>query len=120
MSSVKSYEQVIKEMNEYIEKNTRLKSDIIEWKSQYTEEFHERMLDAVSRLVKIKEEVWDEDFDVPKEDNDVIFKLGCDIHKKGGLRKQQACYYVAINFINRDAKVKTIETCWNGAGNWLY
>ena len=48
-----------------------------------------------------------------------IYKIGCDIDKEGGFTAQEACFYIAANFIDaKDKRIKNIERNWKGAGQW--
>jgi hypothetical protein len=98
-----------------------IRGNVFAWASEYSQVNHARMISIVSLLQKIPYDYYDEDFDVSTEDKAKIFKIGLDIHNQGGFTAQQACYYVATNFIARgDRKLKAIECCWSGAGNWKY
>ena len=93
-----------------------LRSNVFAWASEYSKLNHARMISIVSLLQKEQ---------LTKEDEKKIFQIGCDIHKQGGKTAQQACYYVARNFISRRDPVLTLEInnilcLWDGAGDWKY
>jgi hypothetical protein len=123
VKGIPTYEKVIKDMEEFVANNegSFLGSSIFIWLSEYSERNHARMTDVVSLLCSIEEDYYDEDFAVPKEDRQKIFDIGCDIDREGGFAAQQACYYIARNFLAKDfSQVKALELCWSGAGSWMY
>ena len=64
---------------------------------------------------------YDEEFDVPAEMKEKIYGVGLLIHMEGGFQLQQECFYLAVNFMDDEKKrLKAIELCWSGAGEWKY
>jgi len=119
--SLPTHLEIINAMEEYVldkKKPMSSRGCVFNWMSEYSQENHIRMVVIVNKLLKINPDYYDEDFDIPKEDIKEIFKLGCDIHNSGGFTAQQACYYIAVNFISKHNNVKAIEYCWNNAGDW--
>jgi hypothetical protein len=116
-----TYQQVITRIEIYLKYPSQMSGNVFGWMSEYSERNHARMIVIVSKLLKIKEDFYHEDFDVPEEDKKEIFKIGCDIDKDGGFQAQQACFYIVRNFIEPDNnRTKAIEVCWNRAGSWRY
>ena len=119
---MKTYNEIYSEMENYItsqkyhQETTRL---VFMWMTEYSERNHNRMVDIAKMLKKIEKDYYDEDFDINQDDKEKIFNIGCEIHKEGGLGAQQACFYIATNFIDcNDKRLKAIELCWDGAGDW--
>ena len=49
------------------------------------------------------------------------YGVGLLLHMEGGFQLQQRCFYLAVNFMDDEKKrLKAIERCWNGAGDWKY
>ena len=120
LESLPTYEQVIKSMEEYIDGGGSLSTAVSTWMSEYSESNHGRMAIVVSLLACIEESFYDENFDVPKADEEKIYDIGCIIDRDSGYTGQQACYYIAINFLAKDySQVRGVEFCWHGAGSWL-
>lgn len=72
-------------------------------------------------LFTIEEEYYDEEFSVPAEMREKIYGVGLLIHTEGGFQLQQRCFYLAVNFMDDEKKrMKAIEYCWSGAGEWMY
>lgn len=107
-------------MEEYIANDIlyppEFRQRVFAWAAEYSQLNHARMISIVSLCLK-KE--------ISKKDQDTIFKIGCDIHKQGGFTAQQACYYIAKNFISRHdpaviLEIQSIQCLWDGAGDWKY
>lgn len=117
-----TYEKVIENMENFIKdlsKDRMTAGAVFGWLSEYSRRNHARMVVIASKLCAIKEDYYHEDFDVPEEIKKEIFDFGCDIDREGGFQAQQACFYVAVNFIApTNKRLKAIEICWGGAGSW--
>ena len=116
-----TYEKVIEDMEKYIQEGGIEGGDVFDWLSEYSQINHTRMMVIVNKLCEIKEDYYDDEFDIPEETKKEIFNTGCDIHREGGLKTQQACFYIVRNFIDlKTNNTKAIAVCWNGAGDWIY
>lgn len=124
ISSLPTYEKVIEDMENFIKdlsKDRMIAVDVFGWLSEYSRRNHARMVVIASKLCAIEEDYYHEDFDVPEKTKKEIFNIGCDIDREGGLETQQACFYIAVNFISpTNNRIKAIEICWSGAGSWRY
>jgi len=83
-------------------------------------EDYDKMLKIANILFSINKEYYSEDWDVPADKKKSIFDIGLELHNKGGKYHQQLCFYLAVNFISNDKRLKSIEYCWNGAGDWKF
>ena len=119
-----SYKQVCDAMERFVldkSKPQEFRGRVFGWMSEYSERNHARMFEVVTILKQIELEYHHPDFDVPESIKEIIFNIGCDIDKEGGLTAQQACFYTALNFIDsNDKRLKAIEYCWNMAGKWRH
>jgi len=72
-------------------------------------------------LFTIEAGYYDEEFEVPAEMREKIYGVGLLLHMEGGFQLQQRCFYLAVNFMDDEKKrMKAIEYCWSGAGDWIY
>ena len=121
---MKTYNEICTEMENYTtsqEYPQETRRSVFMWMAEYSERNHNRMVDITNMLKKIEEDYYDEDFDINQDDKEKIFNIGCEIDKEGGFRAQQACFYIATNFIDcNDNRLKAIELCWDKAGEWHY
>jgi len=119
-----TYEKVMERMDNFVRDFSRpseFRGAVFNWMSEYSLRNHARMVVIASKLCAIKEDYYHEDFDVPEETKKEIFNMGCEIDREGGKTAQQACFYIAINFIEpTNKRIKAIECCWHGAGSWRY
>jgi hypothetical protein len=116
-----SYQSVKNTMMEYIQdikKPAETRGYVFSWMAEYSETNHIRML----RMVEILDEYSDGEDEVPKKVCDEVFKLGCEIHREGGMTSQQACFYILTNFFMIDNLNigSHIQCMWDGAGDWRY
>ena len=120
LNSLPTYEKVIEDMENFIKDLSKeIAVDVFGWLSEYSRRNHDRMVVIASKLCAIEEDYYHEDFNVPEETKKEIFNIGCDIDREGGFQTQQACFYIAVNFIApTNKRIKAIETCWSGAGSW--
>ena len=92
------------------------RGQVSQWLSEYSETNHARMLKVVETLKRMD---GDRYHSLSAADKGEVFKIGCDIGSAGGIDAQQACFYVAANFIApADKRVACVKYLWNGAGDW--
>lgn len=121
-NNLPTYSEIVDIMERFImdKSNSQdIRCSVFKWMSEYSQLNHSRMVVIVNKLISIKEDYYDEEFDIPDNVKNKIYKIGCDIDKQGGLDAQQACFYIARNFIKpNNNRLKAIELCWDGAGEW--
>jgi len=88
--------------------------------TELTAQHYNEMLKICDILFSINEDYYSEDWDVFADKKKAIFDIGLKLHKQGGKYLQQLCFYLAVNFISTDKRLKSIECCWNGAGEWMF
>jgi len=88
--------------------------------NELTAQHYNLMKKVCEILLAIKGDYYDEDWDVPEDKKKAIFDIGLELHNKGGKYIQQLCFYLAVNFMSNDKRLKSIECCWNGAGEWRF
>jgi uncharacterized protein (UPF0297 family) len=88
--------------------------------NELTAQHYNEMKKICDLLFSINKDYYSEDFDVPADMKEKIFDIGVELHNKGGKYIQQLCFYLAVNFMSDDKRLKAIECCWNGAGEWKY
>ncbi len=106
-------------MERYAEDISRpagFRGKVIQWLSEYSETNHVRMLRVVDVMKRIRGDRYDL---LSVSDKAEVFRIGSDIGIGGGFEAQQACFYVAVNFLDpSDKRMVCIEYLWNGAGDW--
>ena len=111
-----SYKKVCDDMEAFIankSKPAELRGAVFGWMAEYPEEYHHLMSYIVHLLKAIKEDFHDHDFAIPEGTRTKIYKIGCLIKKRGGFTAKQACFYVALNFLDPfDSRMKAIKICW--------
>jgi hypothetical protein len=133
MSAVKTYEEIVKAMTDFVEDkkyddkryNQDTRRSVFLWIAEYSETNHNRMVKIAGILENVKktiDEDGDEIDDITDEQRQTIFQVGLDIHNGGGRQAQQSCFYVAVNFFPKElkSKIKDIQIYWDGAGDWRY
>jgi len=114
--SIPTYEQVCDAMEDYVNDQSHpgeLRRQVFVWMSEYSERNHHRMTTIISKLLPQEDEY------ETAANAAAIYKIGFDIDKEGGFTAQEACFYIAANFIDaKDKRIKNIERNWKGAGQW--
>jgi hypothetical protein len=114
-----SYKEVCARMERYAEDSSRpsaFRGQVIRWLSEYSETNHARMMTVVDVLKRMQGDRYDL---LSPDDKALVYQIGCDIGSGGGFVAQQACFYIAVNFLDPpDKRLVCLKYLWNGAGDW--
>jgi hypothetical protein len=120
-----SYIEIVAKMEKFMadeDKPEYLRQSVMTWWAEFPERNYDRML-RVKKLLETIEPDWtDEDFDVPDWIKAEIKEIGDKINREGGKDTMVGCFYILINFMNPDKnkRLKALEVCWDGVGDWKY
>jgi len=123
MTAIITFESVNKKIEKYLNDDKYpiiFKRSLVCWYAELSERNFDIMMRIAELLNSIPYEAYEEEFDVPDDMMIEIKSLGLEIYNRGGFQALQGCYYIMVNFIDTNHKVKTCQSCWDGVGSWQY
>ena len=108
MTAIATYPETIARMERFSDN-----WNVLQWSSEWNERNYGRMKRIADLLCSIQP-----DSEVPNDIQKEIKSIGLAIHKEGGFDTQQACFYVLVNFMTTNQKVKELEYIWHEVGDW--
>jgi len=120
---VSTWEEVCEKIRKYMDDN---KGDTAQRRLVYSmfmkicEVDYNKMKKITDILLAIEGDYCSDEWDLPKDKRKKIYEIGLNLHSLGGKELQQLCFYMAVNFMSNDKRLKAIEIAWDGAGEWVY